>query len=47
VIGDAVKSAIEPEIKGLSEAVTALYNNHRNDKALTRQTIQTQLEAAK
>ncbi len=47
MIGDVVKGAIEPVIKALSEAVAALYNNHRNDKALTRQTIQTQLEAAK
>ena len=33
--------------QGISEGVAALYNNHRKDKALTRQTIQTQLEAAK
>jgi len=42
-----VKAAVEPVIKALSEAVAALYNNHRKDDALTRQTIQTQLEAAK
>ena len=42
-----VNAAVEPVIKALSEAVAALYNNHRKDDALTRQTIQTQLEAAK
>jgi hypothetical protein len=46
-IGDIAKGAIEPVVKVLSEGVAALYNNHRNDKALTRQTIQTQLEATK
>ena len=47
IVGDIAKGAIEPIIKALSEGVAALYNNHRKDKALTRQTIQTQLEAAK
>lgn len=46
-IGDIAKGAIEPVINALSEGVAALYNDHRNKKALTRQTIQTQLEAAK
>ena len=46
-IGDIAKGAIEPVVKALSEGVAALYNNYRNDKALIRQTIQTQLEAAK
>ena len=38
---------IEPLIKVASDGVAALYNNHRNDDALTRKTIQTQLEAAR
>jgi hypothetical protein len=38
---------IEPLLKMLSEGVSALYSNHRNDDALTRRTIQTQLEAAR
>jgi hypothetical protein len=47
VLLDLVKGAIEPAVQGLSEAVAAIYNNHRNDKALTRETIKTQLEAAR
>jgi hypothetical protein len=47
IVADLAKSAIDPVIKALSDGVAALYNNHRTDKALTRQTIQTQLEAAK
>jgi len=38
---------IEPVLRMLSEGVSALYSNHRNDDALTRRTIQTQLEAAR
>jgi hypothetical protein len=38
---------IEPLLKMLSEGVSALYSNHRNDDVLTRRTIQTQLEAAR
>jgi hypothetical protein len=34
-------------LKMLSEGVSALYNNHRSDDALTRRTIQTQLESAR
>jgi hypothetical protein len=37
---------IEPLLKMLSDGMSALYNNHRSDDALTRKTIQTQLEAA-
>jgi hypothetical protein len=37
----------EQLLKMLSEGVSALYNNHRSDDALTRRTIQTQLEAAR
>ena len=37
----------EQLLKMLSDGVSALYNNHRNDDALTRRTIQTQLEAAR
>lgn len=47
VIVDIAKAAIEPLVNTLSEAVAALYNNHRKDDALTRLTIQTQLKAAK
>jgi hypothetical protein len=39
--------AIEPLLKMLSDGVSALYNNHRTDDALTRRTMQTQLEAAR
>jgi hypothetical protein len=38
---------IEPVLRMLSEGVSALYSNHRNDDTLTRRTIQTQLEAAR
>jgi hypothetical protein len=44
---DIAKAAIEPLLKMLSDGVSALYNNHRTDDALTRRTIQTQLEAAR
>jgi hypothetical protein len=37
----------EQLFKMLSEGVSALYTNHRNDDALTRRTIQTQLESAR
>ena len=37
----------EQLLKILSDGVSALYNNHRSDDALTRRTIQTQLEAAR
>jgi hypothetical protein len=37
----------EQLLKMLSEGVSALYTNHRNDDALTRRTIQTQLESAR
>jgi hypothetical protein len=37
----------EQLLKTLSEGVSALYTNHRSDDALTRRTIQTQLEAAR
>ena len=47
VVADIAKGAIKPLIKALSEGVATLYTDHRKDKALTRQTIQTQLEAAK
>jgi hypothetical protein len=46
VIGIA-KVAVEPLLKMLSDGVSALYNDHRTDDALTRRTIQTQLEAAR
>jgi hypothetical protein len=47
LLTDITKAAIEPLLKMLSEGVSALYSNHRTDDALTRRTIQTQLEAAR
>jgi hypothetical protein len=47
ILTDIVKSAIVPPIKALSDAVSALYNNYRQDDVLTRKSIQTQLEAAR
>ena len=47
VIEDIAKASILPLLKMVSEGVSALYSNHRNDGALTRRTIQTQLEAAR
>jgi hypothetical protein len=47
VLSDIVTAAIEPLLKALSDGVAALYNNHRDDDALIRKTIQTQLEAAR
>jgi hypothetical protein len=47
ILDRIVKAAIEPVIKALSEGVATLYADHRKDDALTRQTIQTLLEAAK
>jgi hypothetical protein len=38
---------LEQLLKALSDGVAALYTNHRNDDALTRRTIQTQLESAR
>jgi hypothetical protein len=38
---------LEQLVKMLSDGVSALYTNHRNDDALTRRTIQTQLESAR
>jgi hypothetical protein len=46
-LGDAVKEAINPLINSLNEAVSSIYTNYRGDKAATRMTIRTQLEAAK
>jgi hypothetical protein len=47
VILDIAKVSIEPLLKMLSDGVSALYTNYRTDDALTRRTIQTQLEAAR
>jgi hypothetical protein len=47
VVTGIAKVAVEPLLKMLSDQVSALYNNHRTDDALTRRTIQTQLEAAR
>jgi hypothetical protein len=47
VLTDIAKVAIEPLLEMLSDGVSALYNNHRADDALTRRTIKTQLEAAR
>jgi hypothetical protein len=46
-LDDIVKGAIQPVIDALSKGVATIYNNHRKDDALTRETIKTQLEAAK
>jgi hypothetical protein len=47
IISDIAKATILPLLKMLTDGVSTLYNNHRNDDALTRRTIQTQLEAAR
>lgn len=48
VIVDIAKMIpFEQLVRVLSDGVSALYNNHRSDDALTRRTIQTQLESAK
>ena len=47
VVTDIAKVTIGPLLTMLSDGVSALYNNHRTDDALTRRTIQTQLEAAR
>jgi hypothetical protein len=47
VVTDIAKVTIGPLLTMLSDGVSALYNNHRADDALTRRTIQTQLEAAR
>jgi hypothetical protein len=38
---------LEQLLKMLSDGASALYTNHRSDDALTRRTIQTQLESAR
>jgi hypothetical protein len=47
VVTGIAKVAVEPLLKMLSDRVSDLYNNHRTEDALTRRTIQTQLEAAR
>jgi hypothetical protein len=47
IVTDIAKVTIGPLLTMLSDGVSALYNNHRADDALTRRTIQTQLEAAR
>jgi len=48
VMVDIVKAIpLEKLLTMLSDGVSALYNNYRNDVALTQKTIQTQLEAAR
>jgi hypothetical protein len=47
IISDNAKATILPLLNMLSGAVSTLYSNHRTDDALTRRTIQTQLEAAR
>ena len=47
IVEDIAKAAIEPVIVAMSKGVAALYNGHRNDDALTIETIKTQLEAAR
>jgi hypothetical protein len=47
IVDEIAKAAIEPLIKAVSSGVATLYSNHRGDLALTRKTIQTQLEATR
>jgi hypothetical protein len=47
VVDDIAKAALDPVIKGASDGLAALYNDHRADAVLTRRTIQTQLEATR
>jgi hypothetical protein len=47
ILDDIVKGTIQPVIDALSKGVAAIYDNHRKDDALTRETIKTQLEATK
>ena len=47
LLDGVIKEAIEPLLNSLSAAVGALYGNYREDDALIRKTIQTQLEAAR
>jgi hypothetical protein len=46
-LSDAVKEAIAQLTNPLTEADSTIYTNFRGDKAATRMTIRTQLEAAK
>ena len=46
-LSDTLKAATKQSQKPLLDAVTALYSNNRADNELTRETIQTQLEAAR
>lgn len=46
-VEDLAKASIEPLIKAASDGVSALYTSHRKEDELTRQSIQTQLMAAK
>ena len=48
VLDDIAKMIpVEALLNKLSDGLSALYSNHRNDDAVTRKTIQTQLEAAR
>jgi hypothetical protein len=47
VLVNMLKGAVEQLVKPISEGVAAIYNNYRDDKAATRLTIRTHLEAAK
>ncbi len=47
VITDIAQVTVGPLLQMLSDGVSALYNNHWSDDALTREMIQTQLEAAR
>jgi len=46
-LSEALNAIAKPAIDKLSAAVTALYENYRTDTALMRETIRTQLEAAR
>jgi hypothetical protein len=47
VFDNIAKVTIEQLIKPLSDAISALYVNHRNDKALTRAEIKADLDGAR
>jgi hypothetical protein len=46
LLGEMVKESLGALIKAVSEAVSALYTDHLNERELIRRTIRSQLEAA-
>jgi hypothetical protein len=47
LLSDILKAITEPAVKALAAAVATLYQDHRHDTAIRRETIRTQLDAAK